>query len=186
MRRSAAGAAGLTMRTAPRARPGRQRGPGPRAGMTVLELLLTVAIMIVVAVMMAPFMSDAVDRRALDRYSAEASDALREAQFSVLSGRYNQKFGVHFQGTSFVFFQGAAYSAGDANNVTHALPGDVTITSVSLSGGACTLPAGTGNCDVHFPSGRGIPTESGAIVFTGPYSASKTVTVGAAGLIDVN
>jgi hypothetical protein len=116
-----------------------------------------------------------------------AVDALREAQSSVMSGKNNAKFGVHFEGGRYTFFQGATYSSSDPENVAHILDANVTVTAVTLSpGGSCTLPAGTGNCDVHFINHFGTPTETGTIVFTGDDGTTKTVTVGAAGMIDMN
>ena len=157
------------------------------AGATVLELVLVVALVGVLGSMVAPFLSNAVNTRSLDLFSAQASDALREAQLSVMNGVGGARYGVHFQADRFVLFQTAVYSAVDANNVVHLLNNGITVTGVTLSGGACTVSTGSGNCDVHFASHRGIPAENGTVVFTESGSGiAKTVTVGAAGMIDIN
>jgi hypothetical protein len=136
---------------------------------------------------MGPFVGASLTRKDAQIFSLEAVDALREAQSSVMSGRNNARWGVHFEGASFALFKGAAYNAADPENVVHALSGQVSVTAVTLSpGGACTLPAGAGNCDVHFASRRGVPTETGSIVFTAADGTVRTVTLNAQGMIDVN
>jgi prepilin-type N-terminal cleavage/methylation domain-containing protein len=159
--------------------------PSPR-GFSIIEVLMVIAMIGILSLTAAPYMSDILGKKNIDNYSLEAMDALREAQSSVMSGKNNARFGVHFEGTKFVLFQGATYSAADPNNVDHVFSGFATVTAVTLSpGGACALPAGTGNCDVHYASHFGTPTESGTVVITDGTSP-KTVTVGAAGMVDVN
>jgi type II secretory pathway pseudopilin PulG len=159
----------------------------PEAGFTFMETLIAVAMLSALSLLVAPLMQDSLMHADAGRYADEGVDALREAQAATMSGKNNARYGVHFEGTKFVFFQGATYSGADPNNVEHALTGNVTITAVSLSpGGACTLPAGTGNCDVHFASRKGTPTETGSVTFTGAGGQVETVTVNAAGLIDAN
>jgi type II secretory pathway pseudopilin PulG len=156
-------------------------------GFTVLEVLVVIAMIGAVAVLAVPFLSSGLSSNDASIASAEASDALREAQAAVMSGKENARFGVHFEGSKFVLFKGAAYNGADPDNAAHQLTGRVTATAVTLSpGGACTLPAGTGNCDVHFASRKGIPTETGSITFTGSGGETQTVTINAAGMIDVN
>lgn len=156
-----------------------------QSGFTIIETMLAVTLLAVLSLLVAPLLGDMVTGGDQRRYAAEAVDALREAQASVMSGRNNARFGVHFEGTKFVLFQGASYSPSDPDNVTHELTDDVSVTAVSLTpGGSCALPAGTGNCDVHFASRKGVPTESGTVTFTGADDEAKTVTVNAAGMTE--
>jgi len=158
-----------------------------QAGFTVIELMTVVAMIGFVALIAIPFVSSEPTKTYVRNAGLEASDAVREAQAAVMSGKNNAKFGVHFEGTKFVLFEGSTYSAADPNNVVHTPSAHVTITSVALSpGGACTLPAGTGNCDIHFANHKGTPTESGTVVITGDDGNIRTLTVNAAGMIDVN
>ena len=157
-----------------------------RRGFSIIEVLMVVAMTGVLSLMVAPYLSDILGRKDIGNYALEAMDSLREAQSSVMSGKNNARYGVHFEGAKFVFFQGATYSPADPNNVEHAFSGFANISAVSLApGGVCTLPAGTGNCDVHYANHFGTPTESGTIVITDGTNP-KTVTVGAAGMIDAN
>jgi prepilin-type N-terminal cleavage/methylation domain-containing protein len=156
-------------------------------GFTLIEAIIVIAMMVIIAVMAAPFLSDVLVRRDAELFAAEASDALREAQSSAMSGRNNARWGVHFEETKFVLFDGGAYNSADPDNIVHALSGQVAITAVTLSpGGACTIATGSGNCDVHFANRRGTPTETGSIVFTGADGTARTVTLNGQGMIDVN
>lgn len=158
------------------------RGNG---GFTIIEAVISVVLIAIVAGMSVPLLSRSVVSKDLPTTVAEAVDALREAQSAVMSGRGDSAHGVHFYGTGFVFFKGATYSESDPDNVTHLLSEIVSITEVSLApGGTCTLPAGTGNCDVHFANSRGVPAENGTITFADQADAVKTVTLNAAGLVD--
>jgi type II secretory pathway pseudopilin PulG len=149
--------------------------------------VVVIAMIGFVAALAAPFLSSTLQSNDAAQSATGAVDALREAQASVMSGKNNARFGVHFEGTAFVLFQGAAYVPADPGNVVHALTGMVSVAAVSLSpGGACALPAGTGNCDIHFANRRGAPTESGSVTFTGAGSQVKTVTINAAGMIEAN
>lgn len=161
--------------------------PKNTRGYTMLEEIIVVAIMGMVGVMAAPYLFSAVGSNDLATTAQGAVDALREAQSSAMSRKNTGKFGVHFEAAKFVFFEGAAYSAGDANNVVHALSGQVAVSAVALSpGGSCTVATGSGNCDVHFANHRGAPTESGSITILNIDGPAKTVTVNAAGMIEGN
>ena len=104
------------------------------AGFTVLEVLVVIAMIGAVALLAAPFLSTGLTTNDVSIAETEARDALREAQASVMSGRNNARFGVHFEGTAFVLFQGATYSVADTNNVTHQLTGRTEVTVVCWLG----------------------------------------------------
>lgn len=158
-----------------------------RRGFTMIEALVVIALMGTMSVMATAMLSSATARTDGTRWAAEAVSALRDAQAAAMSGRGNARFGVHFEAARFVVFQGASYNPADSSNLVHELSGSVAVTAVSLSpGGSCALPAGTGNCDVHFASRKGVPVEVGTIAFTGADGVVRTVTVNAAGMVDVN
>lgn len=147
------------------------------AGVTYLELLLTIALVAVLSATIGPFLANSLNTRSLDTFSSQAVDALREAQFSAINGKGTARFGVHFEATQFVFFTGSAYNPADTDNQVHVLNDSVSITAITLTGGGV---------DVHFSSHRGIPSESGTVVFSDGGGQTKTVTIGTAGMLDVN
>lgn len=155
-------------------------------GFTLIEGLVVIAILLISVLILAPILSDSVVKKDVQSASDQGVDALREAQSNVMTGKNNLAYGVHFEATKLVVFQGHTYSSGASTNVTTSLSGRLSITSVTLTGGACTVATGVGNCEVHFAVRRGIPTETGTIVFSDGGTITKTVTINAAGMIDVN
>ncbi|HSD12854.1 MAG TPA: prepilin-type N-terminal cleavage/methylation domain-containing protein [Patescibacteria group bacterium] len=156
-------------------------------GFTVLEVMIVVAAIAALALLAAPFLAATLGRADASQSQSEAVSTLREAQASAMSGLNNARYGVHFAGTQIVMFQGAAYSPADPNNVARVLPSGISVVAVALSpGGACALPAGTGNCDVHFVDHKGMPTETGSVTLADEAGGTKTVSINAAGMIDPN
>ncbi|MEY4723745.1 MAG: hypothetical protein RLZZ324_1258 [Candidatus Parcubacteria bacterium] len=174
-------------------------------GFTIIEAITVVAMIVLVTTMTLPFLSDTNAKKDLDDFSAEGLDAAREAQSDVMSGESDLCFGVHFQGDRFTFFALAAGTCSTGTYATRDTSYDavhvmtrVTITAVSLApGGACTLPAGTGNCDLFFRDHKGAPsvlnagvpaamTGTGTVTFTDIGGNVKTFSINAAGMTDVN
>jgi prepilin-type N-terminal cleavage/methylation domain-containing protein len=159
-----------------------------RRGFTVIELLIVIAAVGIMAATITPMLGSSVPAGDLDASAQLATDALRRAQAAVMSGRQNNvgaasRWGVHFEGGQVVVFSGATYGPAGVDNQAVVFNQEVRVTSVSL-GGSCSLPAGTGDCDVHFAKVNGEPTESGAVTLTSSAGGTKTVTVNAAGLTD--
>lgn len=142
----------------------------------MIEVILVVAVIGILVLIAAPFLSDSITRSDLDIASVEAVDALREARSSAMSGKGGGRFGVHFETSKFVFFTGAAYSAIDPGNVVHTYGGDVIMSNITITGGGS---------DVHFATHKGEPMENGTIVFSESGGNSRTITVSAVGLIDM-
>lgn len=158
-----------------------------RRGFTVLEVMVVVAMIGFVALLAAPFLAATLGRADASQAQSEAASTLREAQASAMSGLNGARYGVHFAGATIVLFQGPAYSPTDPNNATRVLPSGVAVVGVALSpGGACALPAGTGNCDVHFADHKGSPVETGSVTIADGAGGTKTVSINAAGMIDSN
>lgn len=155
-------------------------------GFTIIEVIVVVALMAMISGFSAPFLSGAVPRQDVEMAASGVVDAVREAQAATFTGRNDARYGVHFQGDRYVFFQGSTYVVADANNAEHVLPQGLIFSSVVFSpGGACTLPAGTGNCDAKFQDRRGTPTVTGTAVITSDAGESKTVYLNAAGMVYV-
>jgi len=140
-----------------------------------MEVLIVIAIIAAVAVMTMPILSSSMSRNELDVAVEGAVDALEEARSSALNGKDSGRFGVHFEVDKYVLFGGASYVEGDADNFIHQLPGLVSITSISISGGGA---------DILFSSVSGVPDQTGSIEFTDSSGEIKTVTVNAAGTVD--
>jgi prepilin-type N-terminal cleavage/methylation domain-containing protein len=145
-------------------------------GFTILEVMVVVALMAILVVIVAPSFSRGTIKNVIVSASTKAADILVEARSSAMSGRDNSRYGVHFQSTQVTLFEGASYSAVDTNNLVYALPGAVTASTISISGGGA---------DIIFASHKGIPVQTGTITFTDTGGNSASVVVNAAGMIDV-
>ena len=151
--------------------------PQTKRGFTLIELLVMLAVMGAIVTFAEPMLSSFMFSQDASTSAAGAVDALRQAQSATMAGKSPGRWGVHFETNRYVLFQGAAYSAGAPENLTHELSAGVTVTGISLSGGGS---------DVHFADHRGVPTEAGTVTFTAATGKTNTVTVGAAGMFDSN
>lgn len=144
-----------------------------KKGFTLVELLVVIGILAVIFAISAPYFSTTMVSNDAKASALDAGDALREAQSSAMSGYNGGKFGVHFETSKFVFFQGDAYATTDANNKVHAMSGEVAI----------SWPGGAPSLNIKFANSRGTPDWSGTVTFT-TTGSTATVTVNSAGMID--
>ena len=150
--------------------------PTRASGFTIIEVIVVIAIIGFLSAIALPFLSTAIATNDLQIAGEEAVDALREAQSSSMSGRNAGRFGVHFETSQFVFFEGATYTVGAPTNVAHPLTGNVTASAITISGGGS---------DVHFASHKGEPAETGTIVFSDQSGDTRTVSINAVGMVEV-
>lgn len=154
--------------------------PGSRLslsrGLSIIEVIVVIAMSVMIAAFAAPFMANTLGRKGAEAAAMTAVDALRDAQFGVMSGRGATAYGVHFENAKIVLFSGAAYVPGDPDNIEHALTGDALITDISLGGGN----------EVRFTDRRGTPTATGAVAITGSDNTVRVITINAAGMIEAD
>jgi Tfp pilus assembly protein FimT len=155
-----------------------RRPSQPRAvrGATFLEVMVVIAVFGLIGSAIGPVLSDIFFRRSVDLAVSSAADAMREAQFSALTGLTPGRFGVHFETGKFVMFHGAIYSAAAPDNAVHELENGVVISEISLEGGGS---------DIVFSDIRGLPDKAGSVAFSGGGDLVLTVTINAAGMVDV-
>lgn len=172
----------LRRRRGPRPGPDNQRGT---RGFTLIELLLSLAVIVIMGALLMPVLVEMVSTKDLSTTVTMVTDSLRRAQSDVMSGRQNSQWGVHLQQDRAVLFRGAAYDPMAADNDTLEFSGRVRVAGVSLApGGSCVLPAGTGNCDVHFRQINGVPVEAGTVTMANDGGQMGTITINAAGMTD--
>lgn len=117
----------------PRARPCREFGILQRAGFTLLETLVAIAIIVLLAVFITSGLMAFRASAALDEAADGALSLLREARSNVLGSEGASSYGVHFAATSLTLFKGGSYSAGASANVVVTLPSSVSASAISLS-----------------------------------------------------
>lgn len=146
-----------------------------RAGFTLVELMIVIAILAILTTVGAPFLANSVGKNELKTTAWEMADTLRRAQSQTMAGNGSTGWGVHFESTQYVFFQGATYNAADPDNITAPLSPSLSIDSIALNGG------GT---EVLFTSKKGVTGQYGDIQITDAGNNTvSTVTVTAAGVI---
>jgi len=104
--------------------------------------------------------------------------ALEEAQARTLASDNDVAYGVHFETTMVVIFEGTSYIAGDSDNDERTLPVRTSITNISLGGGS----------EVFFErlSGNASPTGTVTVAVTDDTTINKIVTIYASGLSEIN
>lgn len=150
------------------------------AGFTFVEVVLVLGILVVVFALIAPVTRQFHIGSLLDTEAEALAADLRRAQAAAVAGLFDTAHGVRVNGTptdSWVLFRGATYTEGAAGNETHAVPSAIDITAVTLTGGGQ---------DVIFAERRGITTQAGSVTLRSPSGQTRTVSVNAEGVVDVN
>jgi len=94
-----------------------------------------------------------------------------------MSGRQNDKWGVHLETTKAVLFKGTVYSALGSDNVVLDLPNSVTISSILLNGGGA---------EVIFQDKLGSTATDGNITMIDTVSGvSKVISVAPIGMTQI-
>lgn len=151
----------------------------PKQGFTVLELLMSIAIMaILAAVIITPF-AKFRNSKVLDTGAENALSLLSKARGNTLSSKNAYQYGVHFESSQLVLFRGATYSSSDANNETTLLDGALEIPTITLTGGGS---------EVLFDRLTGKTSNDGTVIIRvkSDTSKTKTITINATGVASVN
>ena len=141
-------------------------------GFTVPELLLTFAILFILAAITMSGFSRFRASAALDQSVEEAIGLLREARSRSLGSRGAPAWGVHFDTNSLTLYP-AAYVAGAAANQAVDLPGVIEITAIQLA-------TTTGN--VLFERLSGETSATGTVSFTASSGRTKSIRILPSGL----
>ncbi|MBI4117666.1 MAG: type II secretion system protein [Parcubacteria group bacterium] len=147
-----------------------------RQGFTLVELLLTMAIMGILVLLLGSFF---VSRfKATDHRTTvwEMVDAVRRAQTHAMNGLGNNSWGVHFESAQYVLFKGSSYNLSDPENIAFPLANLLSVSVISLNGGGS---------DVIFSKASGTTTQYGTItVLNSNDSTTKSIFINAAGRVN--
>ena len=136
-------------------------------GFTALELVVSVAIIMVVSAGALISFINSRNLRDLATSGQNILSLLRQAQARSLAGENNSPWGVHFDQTQAVLYQGPVY-AGSATTETHRLPARIEIININLAGGGG---------EVLFKKLDGTTDQSGTIEVRVQESASQTLPI---------
>lgn len=137
-------------------------------GITLLELLIVIAVMILVSFLISGVFSSFRATNVLIEADSGVIGLLRDARSRTLAGELNSNFGVHFENTKAVLFKGDIYNASAPENEPYILPGMIEINNINLTGGAT---------EVIFTRLFGTTTASGTVSLRSRSNTSKTRTV---------
>ena len=123
-------------------------------GVTLLEILISVAIIAIVATMLIGVFGAWRASGDLEDARSNVMGLLKDARSRTLASKNNTTYGVRFETERAVLFKGTVYSSSDPANENYNLPGSIKINDISLTGGAV---------DTVFTRLNGTTTASGTI-----------------------
>lgn len=143
-------------------------------GFTVLEALIAVAIIALLSAVVLGSFSGYRNEQALRHETDNVMTLLARARSQSLASIDSSSYGVHIEDDRVVLFKGGSYDAEDGENEIMMLNAAVTISDISLSGGAEA---------VSFDRRTGDASASGTITLELASDASKqkTITITATG-----
>lgn len=148
---------------------------GEQKGFTLVEILLTVAVLVLLVTISGPALTAYLEKRSLDTWALSLQDALRRAQAQAKAGIQDSVYGVHLEADQFILFAGSTYTP-DPEDEVSVLPGTVTLSNITLTGGGS---------DVIFDQNTGETDEDGSVTITYTNGGTKTVSVNPLGLVEV-
>lgn len=116
-----------------------------RRGFTALEILVSLAIMALLAAVSIGAFSKVRNAKSLDSAVESASSLIREARSRALASEDGSQFGVYFEASRAVLFKGTVFTEGDPDNKVYELPGVAEIFNVSFSASSTVFKKLTGD-----------------------------------------
>lgn len=140
------------------------------AGFTLLEVLLSVAIMSIIAAMSLPVLAAFNDRNNLDLAAQGIASQLRRAGTYSRGVSGDSQWGVHMQSGAVTLYKGASFASRDtAYDEPTVISGPVAVTGLS---------------DVVFSKLSGLPSQSGSVTLTNTNTNDvRTITINAQGMV---
>lgn len=138
------------------------------AGFSLIEVLLSVAIIGTLAGLSLPVYASFQSRNDLDLTTQSVADALRRAQVYARGVSGDSQWGVAFQSSSVTLFKGSSFATRDtAYDEVISLPGIST----------------SGLTEVLFSKLSAVPSTTGSIALTTNTNEVRTITINAKGMV---
>jgi prepilin-type N-terminal cleavage/methylation domain-containing protein len=110
-----------------------------KKGFTALELLIVVGILGLVALITLASFYAYQKNNALEYAATRVVGLLEEARNSTMSSKNDIRYGVHFETTEAVLFEGNSYTAGATGNKSVTLGQGVTFSVINIAGGGSNI-----------------------------------------------
>jgi len=140
-------------------------------GFTLIEVLLSVAIIGILVGLSLPLYRSFQTRSDLDVVTQGFADALYRAQSYARSGRQDSAWSIHIPPNygSFYLYKGSSFAGREAQyDETFSYVGSTSSSTLS---------------DITFSKFTGEPTATGSVTITSPNNETRTVTINAKGLV---
>lgn len=139
------------------------------AGFTLIEMLLSVAVIAVLAGVLAPVYQSFQVRNDLDIAAVTAAQSLRRAEALAQAVDGDTSWGVRVQPGSVTVFKGASYATRDtALDESFDVPASITPSGVS---------------EVVFAKFTGLPQTTGTITFISHANETRAITINTKGMV---
>ena len=140
------------------------------AGFTLVEVLVSVAIMGLLSGLSLPVYESFVRRNDVDLASQNLVMFMRRAETYARAVNFDSAWSVEIQSSSVTLFRGTVFaSRNTAYDETFSLPGSITPSGLS---------------EVQFAKFSAAPNASGTVTLTSTINDTRTVTVNAKGMVD--
>ena len=145
-----------------------------KRGFTALEMLISLAIMALVASLIMSSMINYRKNRSLENAADQIEAYLQQARSRTISSEYQSSYGVHFSSSGIVMYKGS-YATSQENKQI-AFDSYVEISTISINGGGS---------DVYFHRLTGVATTTATIVvrLKDDPTKQKTIQVNSAGIV---
>jgi prepilin-type N-terminal cleavage/methylation domain-containing protein len=140
-----------------------------RAGFTLLELLISIAMIGALAAMSVPVYQTFQVKNDIDVARSVAAQSLRRAQTKARAMDGDETWGVHFQAGSITLFQGSSYATRDTDFDEIYEPADI----IGFSG----------LTEVTFAKLTGEPSATGTLTMSSAANQSRSLTINDKGTV---
>jgi prepilin-type N-terminal cleavage/methylation domain-containing protein len=139
-----------------------------KKGFTILEMLLSVAMIAILAGVSIPLYSIYGSRTSSEGVKNGITNSLRTARAFSVAGKDDSAWGVHFESGNIIIFKGFSFAGRDASfDETMSIDDDVTFSGIN---------------NIYF-NAAGVPDKTGDVTFTIPNYGSNSVTLISEGII---
>lgn len=144
-------------------------------GLTILETMIAVSVIGIVSMLFYTALSEFHAQSSVGTGANIVMGVLRDARARTLSGKSNMQYGVHFETTRTVLFEGAAYNTGAPTNEVFAIPTGAHISTINLGGAS----------DIIFSRITGFASASGTVIVSAVRNVlqTKTISIVSTGII---
>lgn len=140
------------------------------AGFTLIEVMLSVAVIAIVAGISAPVYQSFQVRNDLDIATVSTAQGLRRAQVLAQAVDGDTSWGLRIQSGNLTLFKGVSYAGRDT------IADEVTLVPTSIT------PSGVS--EVVYSKFTGLPQTTGTLTLTSNANETRTITINAKGMVN--